>query len=64
MIRPRSYNTTYFRPKQQCNAILVVVVCLSAIYKAVFLFVFQFYFADRCINNLRFIDLFTVYKIY
>lgn len=31
MIQPRSYNTTYFRPKQQCNAILVVVVCLSTI---------------------------------
>ena len=31
MIQPRSYNTTYFRPKQQCNAILVEVVCLSTI---------------------------------
>ena len=25
MIQPRSYNTTYVRPKQQCNAILVEV---------------------------------------
>ena len=31
MIQPRSYNTTYFRPKQQCNDILVEVVCLSTI---------------------------------
>lgn len=31
MIQLRSYNATYFRPKQQCNAILVVVVCLSTI---------------------------------
>ena len=31
MIQPRSYNTTYFRPKQRCNAILVEVVCLSTI---------------------------------
>ena len=31
MIQPRLYNTTYFRPKQQCNAILVEVVCLSTI---------------------------------
>ena len=31
MIQPRSYNTTYFRPKQQCNAILVEVICLSTI---------------------------------
>lgn len=31
MIQPRLYNTTYFRPKQQCNAILVEVVCVSTI---------------------------------
>lgn len=31
MIKPQSYNTTYFRPKQQRNAILVEDVCLSTI---------------------------------
>ena len=31
MIQPRLYNTTYFRPKQRCNAILVEVVRLSTI---------------------------------
>ena len=31
MIQPRQYNTTNFRPKQQCNAILVDIVCVLTI---------------------------------